>query len=91
MPRGPRLIPSCGTFHIMMRGNNKRCIFRRDCEYYYFKELLFKYKKKFEFLLYHYALMKNHIHLALKAAQNTDISKMMQGLQLSYNHYHRMT
>ena len=41
MPRGPRAIPTCGTFHFMMRGNNKKYIFRRNCEYRYFKELLF--------------------------------------------------
>lgn len=89
MPRGPRTMPDCGVFHIMIRGNNKKCIFRRACEFRYFKKLLTRYKKKFVFLLYHYALMKNHIHLCLKATEKTNISKMMQGLQLAYNHYQR--
>ena len=81
MPRGPRIIPEDGVFHIMSRGNNKRCIFRRPCEYRYFYKLLVRYKKRFEFLLYHYVLMKNHVHLCLKATKNTDVSKLMQGLQ----------
>ena len=89
MPRGARLIPECGTFHIMIRGNNKRCVFRRDCEFRYFKKLLTRYKKKFKFLLYHYALMKNHMHLCIESTKKTDISKMMQGLQLAYYHYYR--
>jgi putative transposase len=33
--------------------------------------------------------MKNHVHLSLKASEKTDISKLMQGVALSYNHYQR--
>ena len=89
MPRGPRVIPECGIFHIIIRGNNKRRIFYKDCEFRYFKKLLLRYKRKFEFLLYHYSLMKNHPHLCIHATKKTDISKMMQGLQLAYWHYYK--
>jgi len=89
MPRGPRMIPECGIFHIMLRGNNRRKVFFRDCEFRYFKKLLLLYKKKFGFLLYHYALMRNHIHLCIEATVKTDISKLMQGLELSYYHYYK--
>lgn len=89
MPRGPRVIPDNGVFHITIRGNNKRCIFKRPCEFRYFKKLIKRYKGKYNIKLYHYALMKNHVHLCLKVGGWVDISKMMQGLQLAYNHYHR--
>jgi putative transposase len=89
MPRGPRLIPECGLFHILIRGNNKRVVFLRDCEFRYFLQLLLKYKKRFGFTLHHYVLMKNHVHLSIKATRKTNISKLMQGLELSYNHYQR--
>lgn len=89
MPRGPRIAPKYSTFHIMNRGNNKHHIFRRDCEYNYFKKLLLRYKKKYQFLLYHYSVMKNHFHLALFATGKTDIAKLMHGLQLSYTHYQK--
>ena len=89
MPRGPRLIPENGIFHITIRGNNKRRIFYKEREFRYFKDLILRYKKKFKFLLYHYALMKNHIHFCIHATEKTNISKMMQGLQLAYFHYHR--
>ena len=89
MPRGPRLLPEGGTFHIFIRGNNKRCVFRRDCEFRYFKKLIIRYKRRFGFFLYHYILMKNHIHFCIKAFKKTDISKMMQGLELAYSHYQR--
>ena len=42
-----------------------------------------------KFLLHHYVLMKNHIHLCITMTQDTDLAKMMQGLQLSYNYYLR--
>jgi putative transposase len=89
MPRGPRLLPEDGTFHVMIRGNNKKCTFYKDCEFRYFKKLILRYKKKFKFFLYHYTLMKNHLHFCIKATEKTNVSKMMQGLQLAYYHYHR--
>jgi len=89
MPRGPRVVPESGVFHIMLRGNNKKCVFRRDCELRYFKKLIMRYKRKFKFLLYHYALMKNHVHLCIQITETTHLSKMMQGLQLAYYHYQR--
>lgn len=89
MPRGPRLIPESGIFHIVIRGNNKRGIFYKNSDFEYCKKLLMKYKKRFDFSLYHYAIMKNHLHLCVKANDRTNISKMMQGFQLSYYHYYR--
>ena len=89
MSRGPRVIPKYGVFHIVIRGNNKKCVFRRDCEFHYFKKLIARYKKKFKFLLYHYVIMKNHVHFCIKASEKTNISKMMQGLELAYYHYYR--
>ncbi|NQT95618.1 MAG: transposase [Candidatus Omnitrophica bacterium] len=78
-----------GVYHIVIRGNNKRAVFIRGCDYSYFKKLLKRYKKKYKFLLYHYVLMKNHVHLCIDAAQNVNISKVMQSLQISYNHYRK--
>ncbi|MFC1807000.1 transposase [Candidatus Omnitrophota bacterium] len=88
MPRGPRDLPANGIVHINMRGNNKRCLFFRKSEYKYFKKLLLRYKKKYRFCIYHYALMKNHVHLCVKLNEETNMSKAMQGIQLSYFHYH---
>jgi len=89
MPRGKRVIIENGTFHITARGNNKRRLFQNQHEYRKFKKLILHYKEKWQFSLYHYALMNNHIHLLIKANQKTDISKMMQGLLLSYNRFYK--
>jgi len=32
--------------------------------------------------------MANHVHLALKISESTNLSKFMQGVELSYYHYH---
>ena len=89
MPRGPRVVLNHGIFHVTIRGNNKRCLFRRDCDYIRFKELIRRYKIKFDFYLYHYALMKNHVHLILEVSEKTSLAKLMQGLALSYYHHYR--
>ena len=87
MPRGPRIVPEEGTFHITLRGNNKRRVFRYVREYKYFLSLLERYKRKHKFLLYHYVLMINHIHLCLKTSVDTNLAKLMQGLELAFFHY----
>lgn len=87
MPRGRRATPQNTLFHITVRGNNKRSLFLRDNEYRYFLKLILRYKKRHKFLLYHYCLMKNHVHLMVKSMAYTNISKVMQGLELAYGHY----
>ena len=84
-----RNIPPHSYVHLMIRGNNKRCVFKRSAEYAHFMQLIFRYKIRFGFLLHHYALMKNHPHLSIYTHEDTNVSKVMQGLQLTYGNYHR--
>jgi putative transposase len=88
MPRAPRVILKCGTFHIALRGNNKKKLFYRDCEFRRFKSTLARYIPRQNISLYHYCLMKNHVHLAVKTSESTDLSRFMQSVELSYYHYH---
>lgn len=89
MARKPRIIPPHSYTHLMIRGNNKRCVFKRDAEYCYFMQLLYRYKLKFGFLLHNYTLLRNHPHLSINTGKDANISKMMQGLQLTYGNYHK--
>lgn len=89
MPREPRNIPTSGILHIIIRGNNKKALFIKKCDYKNFLTLLLTYKIKHKFLLYHYCLMKNHVHLCIEIDEKTNISKMMQGLQISYYYHYR--
>ncbi|WP_176227336.1 transposase [Candidatus Hakubella thermalkaliphila] len=51
--------------------------------------MLQKYKEKYKFKLYHYALMKNHIHLVIETTGGSGkLSDIMKGINLSYaQHY----
>jgi len=89
MPRGPRAIYKDAIVNVTSRGNNKRIIFRKEKDYKYFKVLLLKYKKRYDFKLFHYCLMRNHVHLLLKIGEPITLAKFMQGLQQSYYNYFR--
>lgn len=89
MPRIARVLPEEGFLHVFTRGNNKRYIFRKDRDFKIYLELLKKYKELFGLIIYHYALMSNHIHLLCKICAGTDLGKLMQGLELSYSNRYR--
>ncbi len=89
MPRGPRAIYKDAILNVTSRGNNKRIIFRKKKDYKYFIQLLLKYKFKYKFRIYHYCLMRNHVHILLKVIDPIALSKALQGFQLAYYHYFR--
>ena len=89
MPRSARKIYANAIISITSRGNNKRILFKKCKDYKFFKGLLLKYKLRYNFILYHYCLMRNHIHLLLKINNEESISKIMQGMQLSYFNYYK--
>lgn len=83
MPRCAREKIGNGFYHICVRGNNKQDIFLddKDREAYLFR--LAQYKEKYKMHIYAYCLMTNHVHLLIYD-NDQDISKFMQGLNLSY-------
>ena len=89
MPRVARVIKEGGVFHVISRGNNKQWIFHDEEDFKKFLEILDLHKKAKPFYLYHYALLDNHFHLLLEPRQGQTISKILQGIKLSYVHYHR--
>ena len=89
MPRIFRLLPETGIFHVVTRGNNRQKVFRDDKDYQYYLDLLKLYKEEHRFLLYHYCLMPNHVHLILETTSQTDLSRLMKQVNLSYAHHFR--
>ena len=87
MPRGPRRICANAVVNVTARGNNKKIIFKKEKDYIYFKNLLSKYKAIHSLKIYHYCLMRNHLHLLLKIFSPMSLSRAMQGLQLAYFYY----
>ena len=89
MPRIARIIKESGVFHVISRGNNKQNIFHDEQDFEKFLEILDLHKKAKPFYLYHYALLNNHFHLLLEPKAGQTISKILQGIKLSYVYHYR--
>lgn len=74
------------TYHIMTRGVNKQNIFWDDDDRRIFLQYLVETKKKYDFKLYAYCLMSNHVHLVIKEEKHKK-SKVMQSLNCKYAKY----
>ncbi len=86
MPRKAREKAECSIYHISVRGNNKQNIFLDDNDRIEYLARLRRYKERYKVCIYAYCLMTNHVHL-LVFDNGQDISRFMQGLNLSYAIY----
>lgn len=65
MPRQARIKGEFSVYHIIQRGNERKNLFLSDDDRLSFVETLERTKKKYNFLLYAYCLMDNHVHLLI--------------------------
>jgi REP element-mobilizing transposase RayT len=86
MPRKKRIKSSTGTYHVMVRGNERKDIFNKKEDKERFMEILSKTKRKTKFELYAYCLMGNHFHLVIREKEE-NISSIMKRLNVSYAYY----
>lgn len=86
MGRKPRVHFPGALYHVISRGNQRQALFRSDLDRSHYLELLSHYQKRYEFRLYAYVLMGNHVHLLLEVGE-IGLAKIMQGLQQSYTLY----
>lgn len=84
MPNEPRLLIENACYHLMARGNQKQRVFLDEEDYREYLDRLKTYKKRFDFRLYGYCLMPNHIHMVGQIEVAKNLSKFMQGVSLSY-------
>lgn len=53
-------------------------------------EIIQKYKEKYRFKLYHYVLMRNHVHLVLEPTdRGGSLAEVMKGINLSYAQFYK--
>ena len=83
MARKPRIEFPGAVYHVITRGNNRQKTFANDRDYGSFLGLLKHYKEKFQFVLYAYSLMPNHVHMLVEAGE-VPLSRIMQALQFNY-------
>ena len=70
-------------YHVIVRGNERRDVFRDDADRELYLRRVHHYRERFEFRLLAYCLMSNHVHLALESG-SVPLSRVMLGLQSSY-------
>ena len=71
-------------YHVISRGNQKQSVFLQEADFEKYLCLLKRYKRKYQFSLYAWCLMQNHVHLILEVRKPKDLAKIIQGLNLAY-------
>jgi REP element-mobilizing transposase RayT len=93
MPRKARIDAPGAVQHIIIRGIEKKNIFRTDADRYNFLKRLGSIISDSETLCYAWALMPNHIHLLLRTGLmpiSTVMRRLLTGYAVSFNRkYHR--
>jgi putative transposase len=94
MARKPRVEFAGALYHVIARGNQRRDIFADDEDRRGYLQRLEHYRVRYQFTVYAYMLMSNHVHLLLETG-SVPLSKIMQGIQFSftqrYNRRHGTT
>ncbi len=85
MSRPGRTYFNNAVYHITIRGNNKQAVLKEADDKMNFIKSLDKFKKRFKFKLYCFAIMHNHVHLVIETQEHIRISKIMQAIALSYS------
>src|SRR5882724_847627 len=89
MARKPRVEFDGALCHVIVRGNQRRDIFRDTTDRVTYLERI----ERYHCMVYAYVLMSNHVHLLIETGV-AGLSKIMQGIQFSYtqryNRRHRM-
>jgi len=77
------------VLHIITRGNNKQKVFYSISDYEYYLFLLKEAKREFRFIIHHYALMPNHVHLLISVENIEEMSRAMKWINQSYSLHHK--
>ncbi len=86
MARKPRIEFEDALYHVITRGNQRQEIFRSAEDYVRYVKILGDYKNRYDYALYCYVLMGNHVHLLIET-RDVVLSKILQGINQSYTMY----
>ncbi len=85
MPRAKRVLdPTGGVYHVTCRGNDRQQVFFDDEDRSIYCWLLKEIKERTSFLLFHYCLMDNHVHLLISPSNNATLSEIMKSINQRY-------
>ena len=86
MARKPRIEFEGAFYHVITRGNQRQRVFKDRDDYERYLKILGNYKIQYDYVLYAYVLMSNHIHLLIETKEKP-LSKILQGINQSYTIY----
>ncbi|HEC98726.1 MAG TPA: hypothetical protein ENI58_11370 [Nitrospirae bacterium] len=86
MARKARIEFEGALYHVITRGNQRQKIFKDKYDLLKYLEILADYKKRYNYYLYAYILLNNHIHLLIETRE-TPLSKILQGINQRYTMY----
>jgi REP-associated tyrosine transposase len=87
MPRLPRVYVEGAIYFITCKAAYNEKLFCDEKDYLMYTELLKKHRKEFEFKLYAYALIPQHLHLFIEPNPSVEISEIMRSLNTAYSKY----
>ena len=87
MPRPPRCVLPGHTLHVIQRGNNRGPCFVDDEDRERYLAALLQASERARCAVHAYALMSNHTHLLVTAADAFAPARMMQSLGRKYVRY----
>ena len=78
MARRLRISGEGAIHHITSRCNNEEFLLNTEKEFNKYLEIIGDCKKRYNFKLYHYALLNNHIHLLLQIGEKGSVSEILK-------------
>jgi len=82
-----RILIKNACYHLVTRGNQKQRVFLCNDDYLAYLLLLKKFKRKYNFKLYAWCLMPNHVHLLGETENYLELSNFMHDLNRTYTLY----
>jgi len=86
MPRTSRIKGFDAIYHIMSRSISEVNLFKEDDDKKKYLEIIKDYKKLYQFKVYAYCLLSNHVHMIIDV-NGADISKIMHSINFKYALY----
>lgn len=86
MPRTSRNFSNSKVYHIILKGIDGQTIFYDDQDRKFFLKQISITKKEFNYIIYAYCLMVNHVHLVIKS-EDAFLASLMKSLQVRYVSY----
>jgi len=87
MPRIARICAIHYPHHVTQRGNNREAVFFDDDDREFYLKILGKYSSQYNFDIWAYCLMVNHVHLLAVPKREDSLAKGLGSTNLVYTQY----